>query len=137
MVRLSKNIQSLIAVLATGRELQSAPIQLQIDGKTVTNVIQKRVSNGQGQGPNTGGGDPSDIRLKTDIKQIGVSKNGITIYEFKYVWDSETLYQGVMAQELIGTEFENAVIENGVEYNGKSYYAVDYSLIDVEFKKIN
>jgi hypothetical protein len=136
MVRINKNLQSILMAVLTNNQ-NSGNIQLQIDGKPVMRMIQKRAADAQGQGDNTGGGGTSDIRLKTDIKQIGVSKNGITIYEFKYVWDSETLYQGVMAQELIGTEFENAVIENGVEYNGKSYYAVDYSLIDVEFKKIN
>jgi hypothetical protein len=40
-------------------------------------------------------------------------------------------YQGVIAQELINTEFEKALI---IENN---FYKVDYSQIDVEFKKLN
>jgi hypothetical protein len=41
------------------------------------------------------------------------------------------LYEGVIAQELLGTKFENAVI---MDKNG--YYLVDYSKIDVKFKKL-
>ncbi len=44
--------------------------------------------------------------------------------------DPFTLYQGVMAQELIGTPFDSAVIR------GERYFSVDYSQIDVAFKKI-
>jgi hypothetical protein len=75
----------------------------------------------------------SDMRLKKNIQQIGISTGGINIYEFEYVDQvgMEGRYQGVMAQELIGTAFENAVITKG------EYYAVDYSKIDVEFKKIS
>jgi hypothetical protein len=41
------------------------------------------------------------------------------------------VYQGVMAQDLIGTEFESAIriAEDG-------FYRVDYSKLDVEFKQI-
>jgi hypothetical protein len=76
------------------------------------------------------GGFPSDINVKENIEFIGKSEKGINIYKFKYK-NQEGYYQGVMAQELIGTEFEQAIIYN------KDHYLVDYSLIDVEFKKIN
>jgi hypothetical protein len=75
---------------------------------------------------------PSDIRLKTNINKIGVSNNGINIYEFRFINQPNDLYQGVIAQELIGTEFESAT---KIESDG--YYHVDYSKLDVEFKKIN
>jgi hypothetical protein len=75
------------------------------------------------------GGLPSDINLKEDIKLIGKSNNRINIYSFKYK-NQEGYYQGVIAQELIGTEFENALIFDG------TYYSVDYSKIDVEFKSL-
>ena len=75
---------------------------------------------------------PSDIRLKTNINKIGVSNNGINIYEFRFINQPNDLYQGVIAQELIGTEFESAT---RIESDG--YYHVDYSKLDVEFKKIN
>ena len=71
-------------------------------------------------------------RLKTNINKIGVSNNGINIYEFRFINQPNDLYQGVIAQELIGTEFESAT---RIESDG--YYHVDYSKLDVEFKKIN
>ena len=74
---------------------------------------------------------PSDIRLKENIVLIGSSNSGINIYEYNYISDPETRYVGVIAQELLDTQFKEAVViaENG-------YYAVDYSKIDVKFKKI-
>jgi peptidoglycan hydrolase-like protein with peptidoglycan-binding domain len=75
------------------------------------------------------GGIMSDIRLKESIKLIGKSKKGINIYSFKYK-NEEGYYEGVMAQELIGTKYENAVIKT------KNYLMVNYDKIDVKFKKI-
>jgi hypothetical protein len=75
---------------------------------------------------------PSDIRLKTNINKIGVSNSGINIYTFEFIDKPSDLYQGVIAQELIGTEFESAT---RIESDG--HYHVDYSKLDVEFKKIN
>ena len=68
----------------------------------------------------------SDIRLKTDIKLIGVSDMGINMYSFKYN-GSEDIYQGVMAQEVPWATTQD---KNG-------FYMVDYSKVDVEFKKLN
>ena len=76
--------------------------------------------------------NPSDIRLKTNINKIGVSNSGINIYIFEFIDKPNEVYQGVIAQELIGTQFESTVI---TQSNG--YYSVDYSKLDVEFKKIN
>ena len=74
----------------------------------------------------------SDKRLKNIIKKISVSNSGINVYLFTYKFDPSTTYQGVIAQELIGTEFESAL---HLDKNG--LYSVDYSKIDVEFKKTN
>jgi hypothetical protein len=73
---------------------------------------------------------PSDIRLKENIVLVGKSETGINIYQFNYK-NEEGLYEGVIAQELIGTDFEDALVikENGM-------YSVDYNKTDVEFKKI-
>jgi hypothetical protein len=75
------------------------------------------------------GGIMSDSRLKDDINLIGTSESGLNIYSFKYK-DKEGYYQGVMAQELIGTKFESAVILED------DFYSVNYDLIDVDFKQI-
>jgi hypothetical protein len=74
-------------------------------------------------------GMASDKRLKTNIKLIGVSNNGINIYRYNYL-NSPILYEGIIAQELLGTKYENALIYKD------GFYAVDYSLIDVQFKKL-
>jgi Mg2+ and Co2+ transporter CorA len=73
---------------------------------------------------------PSDIRLKEQIKFVGKSKLGINIYNFKYA-GKEGYYQGVMAQDLIGTPYASALHFDG------QYYNVDYSKLDVEFIRIN
>jgi hypothetical protein len=74
--------------------------------------------------------EKSDIRYKENLKLIGKSKNGLNIYKFNYK-NEDGLYEGVIAQELIGTIFENALSKNE-----DNLYVVDYNKIDVEFKKI-
>jgi hypothetical protein len=71
----------------------------------------------------------SDRRLKRDISLVGTSPSGCNIYTFKYL-DSDQLYQGVMAQELL-EKYPFAVF---VKNNG--YLSVNYDLIDVDFLKI-
>jgi hypothetical protein len=63
----------------------------------------------------------SDIRLKSDIQYL-YNMDDIKIYSFKYLWDTVTKHIGVMAQDLIGTKYANAV---ATDENG--YYKVDYS----------
>ena len=74
---------------------------------------------------------PSDIVYKENIVFVGKSKLGINIYEFNYLGETEK-YQGVIAQELVNSNFEDALSLNE---DGK--YLVNYSMIDVEFKKLN
>jgi hypothetical protein len=72
----------------------------------------------------------SDIRFKENIELIGQSPSGINIYKFNYIGE-DGLYEGIIAQELIGTEYESALkLEDGK-------YLVDYNQIGVEFKKID
>jgi hypothetical protein len=61
----------------------------------------------------------SDRRLKRNISFLE-TRNGIKLYSFQYLWSDEH-FVGVMAQDLLGTEYESAVVER----NG--YYTVDYS----------
>ena len=71
----------------------------------------------------------SDLRLKENINKVGTSPSGLNVYQFNYLGDNKK-YQGVMAQELVGTNFESALnTKNG-------YYMVDYSKLDVQFKMI-
>jgi hypothetical protein len=64
------------------------------------------------------------MRLKKDIKFKEV-KNGLNIYSFKYVW-SGVLQVGVMAQEILTTDYSEAV---SVDKNG--YYMVDYDKLPI------
>jgi hypothetical protein len=71
---------------------------------------------------------PSDRRLKENLKLLGQSPNGINIYEFNFIKDPGKRYQGVIADELIGSPFQKAV---SADENG--FLIVDYSQIDVKF----
>lgn len=73
----------------------------------------------------------SDIVYKQNVNLIGKSNDGLNIYQFNYKGETG-LYEGVIAQELIGTDFENAL-----SLNTDGLYEVDYNKIDVEFKKLN
>jgi hypothetical protein len=73
---------------------------------------------------------PSDLRLKNIISLYEIV-DGINVYDFEYIDKPGEIYRGVIAQELIGTKFSDAVIvENDL-------YLVDYSKLKIEFKKIN
>ena len=73
----------------------------------------------------------SDMRLKTNIERIGYSDMNIPIYLFKYKEDLNTIYKGVMAQDLLKLGFHDSV---SVGHDG--YYMVDYDSIDVNMEKI-
>jgi len=81
--------------------------------------------------PGTPPSAPSDERLKKDIVLIDVSEEGYNIYEFVYIDDEDaTVYQGVMAQEVIKVKPEAVYVDQ------RGYYGVHYDLIDVEFRKV-
>ena len=71
----------------------------------------------------------SDIRMKEDIEQVGVSPNGHKIYEFNYI-GKPTRYRGVMAQEVAKIDPMAVGIMNG-------YLAVNYGKIDVDMEVIS
>ena len=77
----------------------------------------------------SGGGMPSDRRLKKNIKLIGFSKSGLNIYAFEYIDKAfgTGVWQGVMSDEAP----ESAVIKHKDGYD-----TVDYSMLDVTFKQI-
>ena len=73
--------------------------------------------------------DPSDRRLKKNIKLLGYSPSGLNIYAFEYINKKfgKGVYQGVMSDEIP----LNAVVKHQDGFD-----RVDYSKIDVEFKQI-
>jgi|APGre2960657373_1045057.scaffolds.fasta_scaffold00189_25 hypothetical protein len=72
----------------------------------------------------------SDIRLKTDIEQIGI-EHGLKVYTWSYIRDLSKRFSGVMAQDLLGTKYESAL---SVDSNG--YYFVNYSQLPVTFREV-
>ncbi|MBP0580472.1 tail fiber domain-containing protein [Labrys sp. LIt4] len=78
-----------------------------------------------GGGSSGGGGGWSDRRLKTDIRAIGQSPSGLTIYRFRYVWGGP-VYVGVMAQDLLETHPDAVILTDS------GYFMVDYDRIDVK-----
>ena len=71
----------------------------------------------------------SDERLKENIKLLG-KEGDLNVYSYTYIWNSAKTFIGVMAQELLGTKYENALIKTN-----DGYYAVDYSKLPVQFRE--
>ena len=71
--------------------------------------------------------------MKEDVEKVGKSDDGVPVVEFEYKDDElgEGRYRGVIAQDLIGTEHEDAVIQmdNGM-------LGVDYDKIDVDMEEV-
>ena len=89
-------------------------------------------------------GNKSDKRLKKKIKHSRTLENGIKLYTFEfkesfikktiaiYNEDLSGVWEGVIAQDLIGTKFDIYV---GVDFDG--YYQVDYDGLGIKLNKIN
>jgi hypothetical protein len=75
----------------------------------------------------------SDIRTKTNIKPVGLLRNGLTQYEFNYkqeFGDPNIRYRGVMAQEV--EQFKPEAV--GVLPNGYKY--VNYDMIGTRMEAV-
>ena len=70
----------------------------------------------------------SDIRLKENIKQVGISPNGYKIYEFNYKGEDKR-WRGAMAQDVV----KKNPMAVGIQDN---YLTVDYSQIDVDMEVV-
>ncbi|WP_164084862.1 midcut-by-XrtH protein [Pseudazoarcus pumilus] len=85
---------------------------------------------GQGCGAKAGNaGNASDLRLKTDIVQVGVAANGLPLYEFRYL-DGATRYRGVMAQDVLQHT------PAAVRMRADGYMAVDYGMLGLEMQPV-
>ena len=67
----------------------------------------------------------SDSRLKENIEFVR-TENNINVYTWNYVWDQINRHTGVMAQELLTTEYKHAVT---TDKNG--YYMVNYNKLPI------
>jgi len=83
----------------------------------------------------------SDRKTKKNIKKVGKSKDGVPISEFNYK-DKKNApkgpgrYRGVIAQDLIGTEHEDAVKKIGQNTLGVKYGKLDVSLGKLKVGKL-
>ena len=78
-------------------------------------------------------GGASDYRWKDNISLLRKSTSTTpNIYLFRYKWDKENYFIGVMAQELLDTGYKNAVHKNS-----EGYYSVDYSRLGFPMMKIS
>ena len=71
---------------------------------------------------------PSDIKLKENIEEVGLSPDGYKIYEFNYKGFKDR-WRGAMAQDVV-TKNPMAV---GIQHN---HLTVDYSKIDVNMELV-
>ena len=83
---------------------------------------------GAGVGLYTG----SDMRLKENVEEIGKDAyTGLNLYHFSYISDPDsTLYEGVMAQEVLNFMPEAVVLDE------EGYYAVDYGMLGMAMKEV-
>ncbi|MEO1640158.1 MAG: tail fiber domain-containing protein [Pseudomonadota bacterium] len=72
----------------------------------------------------------SDIRLKTDITQIGETADGIGIYSYRYL-GHDALFSGVMAQEVAQVMPEAVITLPG------GYMMVNYSQLGLTMERLD
>jgi len=70
----------------------------------------------------------SDIKMKENVKQVGISPNGYKVYEFNYK-DDFTRYRGAMAQDVVKKNPMAVGIHN-------NHLVVDYNQIDVNMEVV-
>ena len=70
----------------------------------------------------------SDIKLKENIEQVGVSPQGYKIYEFNYI-GGDVRFRGAMAQDVL----KKNPMAVGIDQN---YLTVDYRKIDVALEVV-
>ena len=114
----------------TGANVAGAPIMQggQLQGQAMTNAYNQQVAqqNATQAGLFGLGGAAlaafSDVRLKEDIKRVGVTDGGLPVYTFRYKGDPMT-FMGVMAQDV------EKVNPHAVVDTPSGYKAVDYGMI--------
>ena len=71
----------------------------------------------------------SDKRLKENIVLLGTTDENINVYQFNYIFDPmKVKHVGVIAQELLETEYKN-----NVYLHEDGFYRVDYKHLDMRF----
>ena len=71
--------------------------------------------------------EPTDVRLKTDIRQVGTTAHELPLYTFRYIGEDDR-YEGVMAQDVL------KVMPEAVSVGEDGYYRVDYAMLGIELR---
>ncbi len=70
----------------------------------------------------------SDVRLKTDIEQVGTTVYGLPLYRFRYKTGAER-FEGVMAQDVLRVRPDTVTLgEDG-------YYRVNYAELGIRMNR--
>jgi hypothetical protein len=72
----------------------------------------------------------SDVRLKTDIRQVGTTAHDLPLYTFKYIGE-DGVYEGVMAQDVL------PVMPEAVTVGDDGYYRVHYDMLGIAFRRLH
>ena len=72
---------------------------------------------------------PSDVRLKTDISEVGTTVHGLPLYQFRYL-DGTGPFEGVMAQDVL------KVRPDAVLTGEDGFYRVDYARLGITMKRV-
>ena len=89
-------------------------------------LISRLLSKIGGEGPLP----TSDIRLKTDIRQVGTTAHNLPLYTFRYI-GTDGQYEGVMAQDVL------KVMPIAVSVGEDGYYRVNYHMLGIEMRRLD
>ena len=102
------------------------------DGRLLSKVgpegpsgLAKLLSKIGGEGPGV-----SDIRLKTDIRQVGTTAHDLPLFTFRYI-GKDGQYEGVMAQDVL------KVMPAAVSVHEDGYYRVNYKMLGIEMRRLD
>jgi hypothetical protein len=71
----------------------------------------------------------SDVRLKTDIEQVGTTVYGLPLYHFRYKTGGER-FAGVMAQNVL------EVMPDAVRMGEDGHYRVNYARLGIRMTRV-
>lgn len=92
-------------------------------------VVGVLISSGGGDTAPAEEDDDSDVRLKRDLRPVGVAENGLSMYRFRYV-DRPGEYIGVMAQD-VEQRFPDAVSQRS-----DGFLRVNYQKLGMQMKRV-
>jgi hypothetical protein len=97
-------------------QIETAPASSTSSEDAIALALNKRGESGEGP-PNI-----SDHRLKTDVRLVGGTAEGLNLYTFRYIGDDRE-FRGVMAQELLADERHRPAVELGADGHYRVHYA--------------